>query len=102
MLRSISKKMCCLGFYAKACLIPESKLEDNSTLAEVNYELSKSNEYSVWDTILLDNKRKFNDDSYLAEDLMSVNDNRETTDDQKEKKIKKMFAENGITVKFVP
>ena len=93
LLRPKDKKMCCLGFYARAC---------GAQASDINGYCAPS-EYSGFPAWLL------SDDffagpacSSAAYKLMRANDSVNKTDKQREKIIKAEFKKRGVTVKFVP
>lgn len=93
---------CCLGFYLKACGISDLVIYNKGTPKMVANELENSDEQSKipsWLLIPADRKRHYiNSDSCRA--LINYNDVSSTTDEEKEAKIKEVFAANGVTVTF--
>ena len=96
---SDSKKMCCLGFYSRACGVSINTLRGKATPEDIYenvlHEPTKKN-YEKKIAILLDDSS----DSFFSNSLMSANDNYDTSDSEKEASIKKIFAEKKIKVTF--
>ena len=101
MLDGKSGKMCCLGFYSITCGIPRENIKNEPSPRDVVFDYDNI----VWNTFLLSKRKEFGFNkvnSKIAGKLMDINDDEETTDDFKEKEIKKIFATKGVKVKFVP
>lgn len=103
MLKEDNGKMCCLGFYAKACGISEKLMSNKMSPGEVTDRLNETNKR--WDTWLLQGasgseKMNLKSDSAEAIKLMRINDDHKTTDAQKEEAIKKIFNKHGVSVYF--
>lgn len=79
-----NKRMCCLGFFGKACGLTQKDISGRALLSSVNG-------YDVWEEIL---------PHVDQEQLSGINDGTSILS-TKEKKIKAIFAKNGIKVKFV-
>lgn len=102
-----NNKMCCLGFYAKACKIPTSCINDIPDPELAQAVLRDKN--NRWDTFLLyadyddwdsnDDKHYYH--SAAASDLMRINDDEKMSEKDREAKIKEIFKKNGVKVKFV-
>ncbi len=81
-------KMCCLGFYAKAC-----GLQDK----EIKYALSPQSVKASWKTkLLVDGKN-----SSSCADIIFVNDSAYFKDEQRERLLKKKFKTLGIILEFI-
>lgn len=93
--RAIDSKKCCVGFYALACGVNAKKLtglcEARELLGETGLELPG----------MLKNVYGQMDDTHIAGELYSVNDNRDSTDEEKITAITKLFRRIGVAVKFV-
>jgi hypothetical protein len=99
-------RMCCLGFYAKACGVPNKSLKgigepcdltprQGMKLSEKILRIEENNyRYSKDDpTHHLVNKS-------VTSDLIQVNDDMDVRLDKREKKIASLFKKVGINVKF--
>lgn len=95
-LRDIHGNMCCLGFYLQACRISNNRLKNHITPKELAI-LPKQAEW------LISPETAFRHDSNAAAHLMQTNDHVEQSpiDRWREKKIRELFKEQGIKVKFV-
>ena len=87
-------KMCCLGFLAKALGADSGDIRDQ-----------KCPEYVVsfvdWPEFLLVERGNEIIDSPTAGTLMKINDDKKEPKARREKRIAKIFAENGWNVTFV-
>jgi len=92
--RAEDEKMCCLGFYAKACGIAQKHIINMPTPEDVTSNLKDID--GRWDTCLLD----LFWNTKLTNELMSINDNKKLSDQKREEKITAKFAKAGIKVKF--
>ncbi len=92
--------MCCLGFYAKACGVPEDKLSGIATPEQVRAGTTRV----PYMTTNFENKYRVNSD--LASGLMSINDHEEGSDNEnislkdKEKLVRDKFKEIDVRVRF--
>lgn len=75
-------KMCCLGFFGEACGVERINLKD----CEAPVPSAKIHE-------------KFPDWNYQP--FMIVNDDEKLSDKERVKKLKGLFAQRGVTVKFI-
>lgn len=102
-------QMCCLGFYAKECGLKKKNITDVVSPGEIEYEIK-----DIWDTFLLARISNIYDsdpddpgltdiiiDSEIANSLMEINDDVNISDEDREYKLKELFKEQGIKVKFV-
>lgn len=89
-------KMCCLGFFAKACGIADVDIINRSVPAVVKLEKIPED----WGRVLLDGN-SVDGSSFTTHTLMITNDYIHHTDKVREEKIVAEFAYHGITVKFV-
>lgn len=111
LLRYDDNKMCCLGFYARACGIPKKYILDESTPNESYGNLLNMN--TRWDSFLISKSDvctdpflisvddAYTDDSKSANELMKINDDDTISDKTRENRLKKLFLKNGIKVNFV-
>lgn len=88
-------KMCCLGFYAKACGYSDEEIEGFANPDEV-LDINKFGQWLFKKNIFC----RFGL-SLDARNLIQINDERYTKDFYKEKMIIEIFANNGIEVEFV-
>jgi hypothetical protein len=91
-------KMCCLGFYAKACGLPNKMLCDVETPADVMecaVYLDHCN--TEWATKLV----KRESDTDTTQRIVYVNDDTTLTDTIREKRLIALFKRINIAVKFV-
>jgi hypothetical protein len=84
-------KMCCLGFYARACGLKKKDILDVTEPCDVDQGKEKLS--------LLLNRRENN--NQVCNQLIHINDNLKTSDTIKEKAIKNNFSKIGVKVKFV-
>lgn len=90
-------RMCCLGFYAKACDIPPAKL-----LNLPAYDYMK--DVSALPSTLIDRCNAADmhaDMTITAEKLLVANDVLGSTAGAREKEVSKLFQKAGISVSFV-
>lgn len=87
-------KMCCLGFYSKACGIQNEDIKNISAPEDISNNVSKN-----WKTRLL----KFNNRVNTAKcfKLMQINDSSSINDEERERRLTKQFKILGIKVNFV-
>jgi len=82
---------CCLGFYSLARGINKKYIENKYEPSD----LVKENE-----AYMLPELCSLNGNSKIANRLMEINDNENTSDEQKEKAIKNNFKKLGVEVEF--
>ena len=87
--------MCCLGIYARACGVGVKRLKNVAMPSQMEGRIPEALEVFVEHDFL------GRDDSHVAFDLASINDQRNISDSDREAEITKKFAEIGIKVKFV-
>jgi hypothetical protein len=92
LLRPEDNKRCCLGFYLESCGVSVRKLLDKKAPSDVNCSLKRG----AW---LLTgwNDREASHD---ASELMTINDCMGMYKRSREKRVRELFAGNGILVKF--
>jgi len=107
-LLSKSGRMCCLGFYMKEMGFKKDKLlgrtepecvaqdRPSEYFSRERYSCSKN--LPTIESKLLTRNRK---NSRQASKLMSINDDFGTTDEEKEKLLKKEFDKIGVKIKFI-
>lgn len=98
-LLSNSGAMCCLGFYSLACGLKSDDILDACMPEDVTRSNRQLKEMA-WLNEIANKKTKFN----FANTLARVNDEQSgkyKTEKAKEKRITKLFADNGIIVTFV-
>lgn len=95
-------KRCCLGFYLKACSIPDLAMYWRGTPMKVFNDLGPGEEQSKIPSWLLSPASRIDNsiNSGACRALIYYNDVSSTTDEEKEAKIKEVFAANGVTVTF--
>jgi hypothetical protein len=96
LLRGSDEKMCCVGIYIEQLGIPREELLDKMTPCSFSCEIPKEARWLVQP----DGKGGIENTS-LALDLYIINDSRDITEEQREAKVKALFAENGVEVEFV-
>ena len=96
LLNDVSGKMCCLGFYAKACGLKNKDIIGVTDPASYQSYFFEKNS-GTWKTKLLKSSRN----TSTCNDLIIINDSMYITDEAREEKIIKKFARIGIKVKFV-
>jgi len=90
--------MCCLGFYARACGVSPLKVYGKGTPSELDSK--KYPEQMNW----LLNENRYGDESEVANELIGTNDNADMDYPcarEQEKRIRQLFAEQGIKIRFV-
>lgn len=92
LLRESDGKMCCLGVYLHACGVTKELLKSQLRPSDVNTEIP------AW--LLTKPGGKYNRTSPLARALIQANDDHFYTQAQRERKIKKLFAQAGVKVIF--
>lgn len=97
MLLNDAGKMCCLGFLGLACGLPENVIRDVAMPANVFGKSAKRNN-DKWAKMI--NRGGGDDSTRLAKSLAVINDNTNTSDKQKERKITQKFKTIGVDVKF--
>lgn len=93
---------CCLGFFALSCGIPKKDIDQKSCPADV---ISKK-----WPEWLVKNRGKplalhlfkGQTDTAISVQLISINDDKSLMWNTREAKLRKLFAEQGVDVTFVP
>lgn len=89
---------CCLGQYLEQCGIPLDELDSNETPDTVEYAIS---EWTPEIELLVDDFNGTPDTTWLADRAMSINDNLDITNDEREMQLIELFAEKGVTLVFV-
>ena len=111
----VTGKMCCLGFFSRNCGfkpkeirgigLPEEVIENLMNDVDTYGTMTKAETKEKLFNKL--KKRGFDLKSFkkigtgLANKLALINDNTDTTDETKERKITELFGKVGIKVKFV-
>lgn len=90
-LRNENGSMCCLGFYARKCNIPASKLVGLGEPFEL-VEMGLKALPGLFD--------KFGASTKLCTQLISENDERGIELGERENRIKSLFKKIGVNVKF--
>lgn len=101
LLRPSDGKMCCLGFFARACGIDEDQIEDEAEPEDVPgagwplWVLRESDDFAGdYD---LPGKLK---NSLDIVELIKANDDEATGDRKRESRIAEIFAKHGVEVEF--
>ena len=90
--------MCCLGIYARACGVGVKRLKELTMPSTIEGRVPKSlNKFLITSNWYAGKM----DDSNLAGDLASYNDDTDTSDEEKEALIIAGFAQIGVKVRFV-
>lgn len=89
-------KMCCLGFYATSLGVSEADIAGKAT-PESAYTV----EWPEWVRTYAcsSDRRSFDSDSIL--EIIDTNDSPDLTDSQRERRLTRHFARQGIKVRFV-
>lgn len=96
-LRNGSGKMCCLGFYLRACGVPSSKMVLRPSPASL-MERHRDVDVPRWlATLEVGNLAS---DTSVCNELMSVNDDTRLKGPVREAKVAKLFKKRGIAVTF--
>lgn len=97
LLRFGDQKMCCLGFYLKAC-----GLEDADILqTAAPHNLGVLNKSPDWLLKPAKSSMSYPQPSTDCGKLMEINDQSDIADDAKEKEIKAVFAKHDVEVEFI-
>jgi hypothetical protein len=88
--RSEDRKMCCLGFYARALGYPVNKIRDIQ-------DPENCDDKEDMDSLL--NEYGYNNS--ICQNLIHVNDSPSFGDSDREVQIKKLFKKIGVDVTFV-
>ena len=105
LLRSRDNKMCCLGFYCLACGILEEDIIGKAEPVELINEEKFSHE-KIKNLIILEYEEGVDledldcDNSNVCDQLMSSNDNRKITENEREEEIAGLFASIDVDVEF--
>lgn len=94
-----SKRSCCLGLYANQCGIGKDILKNNSTIFGLVAEANSHPKIKKLEW-LNEHIGNFNTDRVESE-FMLTNDDPEISQKERESRLKKAFAKNGVKVKFV-
>ena len=104
------RQRCCLGFFANACGIPDSELENLSAPAMVEVKLPQDAGHEAWNGLLEGRALAplYRQNSRLCQLIMACNDqsgDHDTTarerDNVRELQLTKLFQELDHTVVFV-
>jgi hypothetical protein len=106
-----ANNMCCLGFYALACGLDKKVIrniqdplnavritESNPKAMDSQYRNVLRKSEVIWNTKLVPKNRE--DNSVLARKLMTVNDEKELSEEKREETLTKLFKKMGVEVKF--
>lgn len=100
--RSKDRKMCCLGFLGRACGGKAADLSHQFQPSDVPSIQWPSGMISACELAPWESGPSFNNSEFVY-DMMKANDNKELTQREREKEIKRLFKKHlNITVKFVP
>lgn len=97
-LLDLSGKMCCLGFYAKACGNTDDQIIGRGMPEQRDFDVARQTWSSSADWLF--NKEQTTN-SEVCIRLAKCNDNPRSDDKQKERVIKKTFLKHGVKVKFI-
>ncbi len=86
----MDRKRCCLGFFANACGLSDRQIVNCHELSDVS-EVSTKGATDDWNSLPIG----------LLGDIMETNDNGNTSDEQREKKLTKLFKKAGHEIVFV-
>jgi hypothetical protein len=95
LLRESDGKMCCLGFYALACGIPQDDIIFIPAPSKIDYRLVECTHINQLVTSDLENTE-------LCCDLMNINDRISITEERREEEIITKMATINVQVEFVP
>jgi hypothetical protein len=96
-------KMCCIGFFAKACGLEDSDILHKKVLGPNSTDVDTECVETGWREleVALNNQEGLDiHHKFKLSNLYSTNDSSITSDATKEKIITDSFASQGITVKF--
>lgn len=89
-------QMCCLGFYGLACGMTFDSIESMAYPSSVKKKTPKQIGWLFEDSPFISDDEKKN--QYA---LADINDRRDVKNYERERKIKRRFARNGIEVNFI-
>lgn len=93
---------CCLGFYAKACGIPDAKMKDKTDpVSMIMTSPFDSTADILWKTFLIEGSNGKEDCADLTRHIIAMNDETRVTSERREKKLTKFFKRVGIKLLFV-
>ena len=102
LLRVTDQKMCCLGFYLAACGVQRSDLAGVEGPSALNVRQGSIPNKAKW---LFDSSADAaalcHNHSKHCDDLMYINDDKVISDEEREQRIREIFAQHGIAVEFV-
>jgi len=93
--RPTDGKMCCLGFYGLSCGLTQEDMNGLGAPFEIHGQKWQENSSANW---LFDHH--WGCSSYCY-NLMAINDRLDFSEEVREREIAKIFAQHGITVKFI-
>jgi hypothetical protein len=86
-------KMCCLGFLGKACGATDDQIRHLASPA-------KATEVNWIDGLVINGYSKFLINSSLCAKMMSVNDSKDLSLEDRKTKLRPLFKQIGITLRF--
>lgn len=104
--RTEDRRMCCLGLDALACGVPREILEDQATPLQVGREIKE--ECPLPDALayvarwVYSSFGEYEIHSQDATDLMTINDDRDFSDEERIEEMRPIFAKHGIELVFLP
>ncbi len=87
--------MCCLGFFAKACGFRNDEITEIATPRGARDALGKWPSWVVEGTLI-----GWGENSDAIEEIIGVNDEDGLTMSEREKRLTKLFAKQGVRVTF--
>ena len=98
MLRDRSGKMCCMGFYAKACGYTDDEIRNEGDLGALALEADDSL-HGIKDQLLKFHKSILTGEN--GQGVYAINDSDNINDATRESLLKARLAKHGVTVHFV-
>ena len=92
-LRNSDGHKCCLGHVLTQCGLREEDIDDKRVPSEIDKKLE--GEFAFFRTIISEN------DKYLMNEAMRVNDEYGISDQEREDNLKAIFGHTAFTIKFI-
>jgi hypothetical protein len=90
---------CCLGFYALQCGFTPKQIR--GALGPIDVPVTNKTTSPEWLKLIWFNAAlRIHQNSLLTADAMQINDTADYTEEERESKLTKLFAENGVEVEF--
>lgn len=94
---SLHRQQCCIGHYLTACGVPDDALLDNGQPEDVGDELPEG---TTW-LIRASHSGEGWSDTTATGKLIEANDDGKLEDEERERRVARVFEQHGIRVTFV-